>query len=74
MQQVFNLLEYSRELIDFVNVPAWYNSLQLPTQEQISQHHETNYEIPTSNNFEKEKSDGDNNMLSDVEFNNDSDI
>lgn len=72
--QVFNPLEYSWELIDCVNVPAWYNSLQLPTQEQRSQHQETNYEIPTSNNFEKEKIDGDNDMLSDVEFNDDSDI
>ena len=77
MQQVYqalNPLEYSWELIDGVHVPAWYNSLQLPTQEEISQHQEKNYENPTANNFEKEKCDGDNDMVSGVKFNDDSDI
>ena len=77
MQQVYqalNPLEYSWELIDGVHVPAWYNSLQLPTQEEISEHQEKNYENPTANNFEKEKSDGDNDMVSGVKFNDDSDI
>ena len=42
-----------------------FNSLQLPTREEKSQHQEKNYENPTVNNFEKEKSDRDNGMVSD---------
>ena len=77
MQPVYetlNPLDYGWQLIDGVHVPVWYSSLQLPTQEEISHYQEKNYENPAGNYFENEKSDSDDDMISDVEFNDDSDI
>ena len=77
MQPVYetlNPLDYCWQLIDGVHVPGSYSSLQLPAQEEISHYQETNYENPAGNYFENEKSDSDDDMISDVEFNDDSDI
>ena len=53
--QTLNTLDYGWQLIDGVHVPVWYTSLQLPTQEEISHHQETNYENLARNYFENEK-------------------
>ena len=65
--QGLNPLNYGWQLIGGVHVTVWYNSLQLPTQEEIKIHHKGNCEIELVNG----KSD---NRVSDVEFNDDSDI
>ena len=38
-------LNYGWQLIGGVHVTVWYNSLQLPTQEEIKIHHKGNCEI-----------------------------
>ena len=55
------------QLIDGVHVPVWYSSLQLPTQEKISNHQETNCKNPVGTYFENEKSDSNDDMISDVD-------
>ena len=60
--QGFNPLDHGSQLIDGV-----------PTQEEIRIHQETNFENPTCNSFENEKSDSDHDMVSGIEFNDDSD-
>ena len=72
--QTLNPLDYVWQLIDGVHVLVWYTSLQLPTQEEINHHQETNYKNSAGNCFENEKSDSDDDMISDVEFNDDSEI
>ena len=61
--QTLNPLDYGWQLIEGVHVPVWCNSLQLPTQEEIRIHQETNYENQTGNYFENEKSDSDDDMV-----------
>ena len=76
MQPVYetlNPLDYGWQLIDGVHVPVWYSSLTLPTPEDISHYQETNYKNPAGNYFENE-SDSNDDMVSDAEFNDDSDI
>ena len=53
--QTLNPLDYAWQLINGVHVPVWYNSLRLPTEEEISHHHEANYENPTGDYFEMKK-------------------
>ena len=53
--QALDLLEYGWQLLDGVHFPVQYSSLQLPTQDEISHHQETNYENPTGDYFEKLK-------------------
>ena len=77
MQPVYetlNPLDYGQQLIDGVHVPVWHGSLQLPTQEEISHYQEMNYENPAGNYVENEKSDSDDDTISGLEFNDDSDI
>ena len=71
---VMNPLDYGWQLIDYIHVPVWYSSLQLPTQEDKSHYQEKHYENPAGNYFENEKIDSNDDMISDVEFNHDSDI
>ena len=77
MQPVYETLnpfDYGWQVIDGLHVPVWYSSLQLTTQEEISHYQETNCENPAGNYFQNEKSDSDDNMIPDVEFNDDNDI
>ena len=70
--ETLNPLDYGWQLIDGVHVPVWHSNLQLPTREEISHYHETKKENLAGNYFENEKNDSDD-MISDVEFNDDSD-
>ena len=51
-----------------------YGIIVYPPIPGIRIHQETNYENPTGNLFENEKSDNDDEMVSDFKFNDDRDI